>query len=175
MKAATPLAEARLWATAETIKRELARGPYRSPVVSNTMAPVAREGDAFVIVPPGRRGPRIVVAVVAGSRAVVHRVVGKTAGLYVTKGDASPRVDPPAQPEDVLGLVRALEKSDGSVLPLDTARARLAGTILAAVSALENVVNGAATPPRALLRRFFYLALRLVWAAFYPSTLPRRS
>lgn len=177
IKAATPLAEARLWATAETIKRELARGPYRSPVVSNSMAPVAREGDAFVIVPPGRRGPRFgdVVAVVAGSRAVVHRVIGKTAGLYVTKGDASPRVDPPARPEDVLGLVRALEKSDGSVLPLDTARARLAGTILAAVSALENVVNGAASPPRALLRRFFYLALRLVWAAFYPSTLPRRS
>jgi hypothetical protein len=177
MKAATPLAEARLWATAETIKRELARGPYRSPVVSNSMAPVAREGDAFVVVPSGRRGPRFgdVVAVVAGSRAVVHRVVGKGAGLYVTKGDASPRVDPPARREDVLGGVCAVEKSDGSILPLDTGRARLAGAALAAVSALENVVNGAASPPRALLRRSFYLALRLVWAAFYPSTLPRRS
>jgi len=176
-RTATPLTEARLWATAETIKRELARGPYRSPVVSNSMAPVAREGDAFVVVPPGRRGPRFgdVVAVVAGSRAVVHRVVGKRAGLYITKGDASPRVDPPARRADVLGLVRAVEKSEGSFLPLDTARGRLAGAALAAVSALENTVNGVASPPPAFLRRFFYLALRLVWAAFYPSTLPRRS
>jgi hypothetical protein len=177
MKAATPLAEARLWATAETVTRELARGPYRSPVISNSMAPVARDGDAFVVVPLGRRGPRFggVVAVVAGSRAVVHRVVGKRAGLYITKGDAAPRVDPPARPEDVLGLVRAVEKGDGSVLPLDTARARLAGAALAAISALENVVNGVASPPPVILRRLFYLALRLAWAAFYPSTLPRRS
>lgn len=173
----TPLAEARLWATAETVKRELARGPYRSPVTSNSMAPVAREGDAFVVVPPGRRGPRFgdVVAVVAGSRAVVHRVVAKGAGFYVTKGDCSPWADAPARREDVLGVARAVEKSDGRVLPLDSARGRLAGTALAAVSALEGAVNGVASPPPALLRRFFYLALRLVWAAFYPATLTRRS
>ena len=175
--ATTPLAEARLWATAETIKRELARGPYRSPVTSNSMAPVAREGDAFVVVPPGRRGPSFgdIVAAVAGSRALVHRVVAKRPGYYITKGDCSPRVDPPVRREDVLGRVCAVEKSDGRVLALDSARARLAGAALAAISTLEDTVNGVTSSPPALLRRLFYLALRLVWAAFYPSTLPRRS
>ncbi len=173
----TPLAEARLWATAETVKRELARGPYRSPVTSNSMAPAAREGDAFVVVPPGRRGPRFgdVVAVVAGPRAVVHRVVGQRAGFCITKGDCSPRADSPARRQDVLGVARAVEKSDGRVFALDTGRARLAGAALAAVSALENAVNGVVSPPPAFLRRSFYLTLRLVWAAFYPGTLTRRS
>jgi hypothetical protein len=175
-KAATPLAEARLWATAETVRRALARGPYRSPVVSNSMMPLAREGDAFVVVPAGRRGPHVgdVVAVVAGPRAVVHRVVGKRPGFYLTKGDASPRVDAPAKREDLLGLVRAVEKSDGSVLRLDTARGRLAGKAVAALSSLEDVVNGIAWPPRPFLRVCFYRTLRLVCAAFFPSTLRRR-
>jgi hypothetical protein len=134
------------------------------------MAPVARPGDAFVIAPPGRRGPTFgdVVAVVAGSRAVVHRIVGRRGALYLTKGDASPHFDSPARREDVLGLVRAVEKSDGRVLPLDSTRGRLAGAALASVSWLEGAVNGVFSPPPALLRRLFYLALLLVRAALHP-------
>ncbi len=147
----------------------MARGLYRSPVTSTSMAPVARPGDAFVIVPLGRR-PTFgdVVAVVAGSRAVVHRVVGRRGALYLTKGDASPYFDSPARREDVLGLVRALEKADGRVLPLDSTRGRFAGAALASVSWLEGALNGVFWPPPALLRRFFYLALRLVRAALLP-------
>jgi hypothetical protein len=166
----TPLSEARLWATAEAIRAKVARGPYRSPVASTSMAPVARPGDAFVIAPPPGRGPTFgdVVAVVAGSRAVVHRVVGRRRGLYLTKGDASPHFDSPARREDVLGLARAVEKSDGRVLALDSTRGRLAGAALASVSRFEGELNAVFSPPPALLRRFFYAALRLVRAAFHP-------
>jgi signal peptidase I len=147
----------------------VARGIYRSPVNSTSMAPVAQPGDAFVIARPGRR-PTFgdVVAVVAGSRAVVHRVVGRRGALYLTKGDASPYFDSPARRKDVLGLVRAVEKSDGRVLRLNSTRGRLAGAALASVSWLEGALNGVFWPPPALLRRLFYEALRLVRAALHP-------
>lgn len=156
-----------MWATAEMIRRALARGPYRSVVTSNSMAPLAREGDAFVIVPAGRRGPAFgdVVAAVAGSRAVVHRVVGKRRGFYVTKGDASPHVDALVRREDVLGRVCALVKSDGRLISLNGVRGRLVGAALAVVSLLEGILNDIASPPPTVLRLSFYLALRLVASA----------
>lgn len=148
------------------LRRALARGPHRSPVTSNSMAPLAREGDIFVIVPAGKRGPVFgdVVAAVAGSRAVVHRVVGKRLGFYVTKGDASPGFDPRVRRQDLLGRVRALQKSGGGTISLDGARGRLVGAVLASLSLAEGIAGDVVSPP-AILRRFFYLAARLVCLA----------
>jgi len=156
--------EARAWAAAEMLKRALAAGPYRSAVTTNSMGPLARAGDVFVIESPGRRRFRFgdVAAAAAGPRAVIHRVVGGRGGLLVLKGDASPRPDAPVRREDVVGLVRALEKSDGRVIRFDTARGRLVGAALALVSRVEGAVTDAFFPPPLLVRKMFYLSSRVL-------------
>ncbi len=149
------------------VKRELARGQYRAAVTSASMAPLARPGDAFIVEPLGKRAPRFgdVIAAIAGPQAVLHRVVRKRLGFYITKGDGSPYADEPVRKKDILGRARALNKSDGRAIPLNTLRGRLVGAALAAVSSLEAVLNGVASPPPATFRKFFYVASRLVCLA----------
>lgn len=160
----TPKEEARLWAVAETVRRAVARGPYRSPVATNSMGPLAREGDAFELTAPGRR-PRFgdVVAAVAGRAAVMHRVIGRRRGFLILKGDASPRADPPVYVADVLARATALRKADGRRVSFDTRRARLVAAALAALSFGENVLAGVAGP--AATRKWFYLVARVICLA----------
>jgi hypothetical protein len=149
------------------VKRELARGQYRATVTSASMAPLARPGDTFIVEPLGKRAPRFgdVVAAIAGPRAVMHRVVRKRFGFYITKGDGSPCADEPLRKKDILGRARALEKSDDRAIPLNTLRGRLVGAALASISSLEAILNDVASPPPATFRRFFYVASRLVCLA----------
>jgi hypothetical protein len=144
------------------LQRALAAGTYRSPVTTKSMGPLARAGDVFVVERAGRRRFRFgdVVAAAAGSRAVIHRLVGGRGGFLVLKGDASPRPDPPVRRADVAGWVRALEKRDGRVIRLDTARGRLVGAALASLSRLEGAVTDAFYPPPSHVRKIFYLASR---------------
>jgi hypothetical protein len=146
------------------VKRELARGQYRAAVTSASMGPLARPGDTFIVEPLGKRAPRFgdVVAAVAGPQAVMHRVVRKRFGFYITKGDGSPYADEPVRKKDILGRARALKKSDGRAIPLNTLRGRFAGAALASLSLLEAILNDVASPPPAAFRKFFYLASRLV-------------
>jgi hypothetical protein len=154
--------EARAWATAEMLKRALAAGPYRSAVFTNSMGPLARAGDVFVLEAPGRRRVRFgdVVAAPAGARAVIHRVVGDRDGFYILKGDASPRPDFAVRRTEVAGRACALVKRGGRVIRFDTARSRLVGAALASVSRLEAAVTDAFYPAPAFVRKIFYLASR---------------
>lgn len=163
----TPRAKARVWAVAEMVRRDLARGQYRATVTSASMGPLARPGDTFIVEPLGKRAPRFgdVVAAIAGPQAVMHRVVRKRLGFYITKGDGSPYADEPVRKKDILGRARALEKSDGRAIPLNTLRGRLVGAALASISLLGAILNDVASPPPATFNRLFYLASRLVCLA----------
>jgi hypothetical protein len=154
--------EARAWAAAEMLKRALAASPYRSAVFTNSMGPLARAGDVFIIEAPGRRRVRFgdVVAAAAGARAVIHRVVGCRGGFYILKGDASPRPDAPVRRADVVGVARALEKRGGRAIRFDTALGRLIGPALAALSRLEGAVTDAFYPSPPPVRKLFYLSSR---------------
>lgn len=143
------------------LRRALAAGPFRSAVFTNSMGPLARAGDVFVLEAPGRKRVRFgdVVAAAAGPRAVIHRVVGGRGAFYILKGDASPRADVPVRRTEVVGLARALEKG-GREIRFDTARGRLVGVALAALSRLEGAVTDVFYPSPPLVRKLFYLSSR---------------
>ena len=146
------------------LKRALAAEPYRSFVFTNSMGPLARAGDVFVIEAPGRRRFRFgdVAAAAAGPRAVIHRVVGGRGGLLILKGDASPRPDVPVRRAEVVGFVRALEKRGGRLIRFDTIRGRLVGAALASLSRLEGAATDAFYPPPPLVRKIFYISSRVL-------------
>jgi hypothetical protein len=78
-----------------------------------SMRPLIRPG-AFLLVEFGARprGPGEIVLFPLRDRIVSHRLVGSRPRggrtLLLTKGDAQPFFDPLVDPEDVLGVVRAL-------------------------------------------------------------------
>ncbi len=78
-----------------------------------SMDPFMRDGDVL-LVGPLRRKPELgrVVAVrdsVSG-RLVVHRVVARTRGGVLVRGDGAGRADGEATPGDVLGVVGGVER-----------------------------------------------------------------
>jgi signal peptidase I len=157
-------AEARVWAVAELLRRQIADGATRVAVTSTSMGPLARRGDAFVFEPLGARGARFgdVVLAVAGGKAVTHRVVGRRGGFYIVKGDGSSRRDPPVAPAEVVARARTLVKENGRTVPLRTLRSRLVGAALASVSRVEGAVTDAFYPPPPLVRKISYLSSRVL-------------
>jgi signal peptidase len=85
-------------------------------VETGSMEPTIDAGDGFVVVPavvagPPERGDVVVYEATElhGGGLTTHRVVGETAGGYVTKGDANPFTDqdgpePPVPPARVRGV-----------------------------------------------------------------------
>jgi hypothetical protein len=73
------------------------------------MRPVAPVGSLVRLRPvaPGEALRGAIVAVDAGDRVVIHRVVRCTATEVVTRGIASRRPDPPRPRAQVLGVVAA--------------------------------------------------------------------
>jgi signal peptidase I len=63
----------------------------------SSMRPLIRDGDVIVLSPYGNRSPRVgeVVAAIhpVTGRLLVHRVIGKRRGGYLTKGDNAATTD----------------------------------------------------------------------------------
>ncbi|OGP72718.1 MAG: hypothetical protein A2Y80_10385 [Deltaproteobacteria bacterium RBG_13_58_19] len=82
----------------------LSRGwSMRCRLLGKSMFPNLRPGD-LVQVEPGetcRLGD--IVLVNQGEHWVMHRVVAKSKGLIITKGDATAHLDPPVTPPEILG------------------------------------------------------------------------
>ena len=81
-------------------------------VTGSSMAPFIVGGD-LVTVSPCKMSPRAsvpikigdIVAFVAGGRLVIHRLVARSGGRLVARGDAAGRPDEPVEADDVLGTV----------------------------------------------------------------------
>ena len=155
-------AEARVWAVAELLRRQIADGATRVAVTSTSMGPLARRGDAFVFEPPGVRGARFgdVVLAVAGGRAVTHRVVGRRGGISFIASFA-PATNP--EPRGKSFARSGLRCSAAPQQALASARAAAAATHLSAsaarVSFFRGVFMGFSPQVVTLLRVSFFRAL----------------
>jgi len=154
-------ATTRAWAVAETLRRRVAAGGTEIPVITMSMAPLARPRDTFLISPLTARPRRgDVVLAVVGGRAVTHRVLGRRAGRFILKGDNSPRADGAVSADCVVGRAHALKKRDGRVVKLDAPLARVAAWLVSSLSGTEDLLARAGLSPR-LSRRAFYVAARI--------------
>jgi hypothetical protein len=77
------------------------------------MTPFVRRGDVVTIASyrgaPLSLGQVVAFAPAAG-RLIVHRVVGRTDGCLLPRGDAAPTADPPITCDEVLGVVTRVER-----------------------------------------------------------------
>ena len=87
--------------------------PVQVEVTGSSMTPFIRSHDLATLRPRAdeRLGIGQVVAVLQpGRRLVVHRVVGRSAGKLVTRGDAASAPDAPAKDADVIAVVGRVER-----------------------------------------------------------------
>ena len=110
--------EASLSVTAlrELMRAVLDRGvPFRFRAPGFSMFPFVKDGDVITVcrLTGGAPGIGRVVAFVhpGTAKVVVHRVVGRKAGLYLTKGDNSPEPDAFVRREGMLGCVTKIERN----------------------------------------------------------------
>jgi hypothetical protein len=106
--------------------------PVEIPVRGRSMRPLLRDGDRVHVLPVTVADVRVghVVVLTGPSGPVIHRLVGWWPGRVgrrlLTKGDGSPRLDPPVVPEGLVGRVAARVR-DGHVRRLDGVGASLRG------------------------------------------------
>jgi len=93
---------------------DLLRGgtPVRLEVTGHSMSPFIRSGDVVTIEPLSGRSPALgeVVALAAGGRLLVHRLVGRDRGQALCRGDVASGADPVASLDDLLGRVTRVER-----------------------------------------------------------------
>jgi peptidase S24-like protein len=114
----------------ETLEELLRRGHHaRFRAGGWSMHPAIRDGDVITVAPLGGSPVRIgdVVLYRQGQGAIAHRVVRVRALAgrlveVVARGDAADACDAPIGPEQVLGLVVAVERNPRGVLRRSWAR-----------------------------------------------------
>lgn len=83
------------------------------------MNPFIKDGDVVTIKPIGKTKPRIgkVIAFIHPNtkRAILHRIVKKKGGHYITKGDNTLEKDGQIPAQSILGLVSRVERNKKSV------------------------------------------------------------
>jgi signal peptidase len=146
-------------------------------VETGSMEPTIGAGDGFVVMPPAVVGPASVGDVVVfdaeqlnGGGLVTHRIVGRTGGGFVTRGDANLVTDqdggePPVTRPQIVG--KAVEIGGGPVVVPGLGLA-----VTGAQSALSDVQRGIATAlgTRALLgTRGFSILLGAVGLLAYAA------
>jgi hypothetical protein len=98
----------------ELMSAALARGAsFRFTARGFSMDPFVRDGDVLTVARSrGRPGMGAVVAVRGPltGRLVVHRVVAHTSAGVLVRGDGAGESDGVAEPQDVLGVVVAVER-----------------------------------------------------------------
>ncbi|MEW6386196.1 MAG: S24/S26 family peptidase [Thermodesulfobacteriota bacterium] len=98
----------------------------RCRLLGKSMAPRLRPGDCVQIAPGERCRLGDIVLVDQGDHLVMHRVIARSKGRIITKGDATAHLDPPVAPPEILG--RAVFRSrGGKETPLDSLWARWTG------------------------------------------------
>jgi signal peptidase I len=100
--------------------------PLRLKVISNSMAPQLKSGDAIEIefaTPESLKRGDIIVFLCGGD-LVTHRLVSINPHACLTKGDSLLRFDAPVDRSDCLGRVIRVER-DGFVMMMNSPRWRL--------------------------------------------------
>ncbi|HXM42933.1 MAG TPA: S24/S26 family peptidase [Bryobacteraceae bacterium] len=106
-------------------------GEARLPVTGSSMFPCMQPGDLLEIRRPSaliQTGE--VVVFDRHSRLVVHRVVGRTGDLLITRGDRLRYPDAPVPAAAVLGCVTAIERRGRRIAPRLTLWRRIVSAVL---------------------------------------------
>jgi signal peptidase I len=121
----------------EALKLDLAAevlasfGEARLPVTGSSMFPSMQPGDLLEIRrPAGPIQTGDVVVFKRHGRLVVHRVVGQTGDLFITRGDRLRYPDAPVPAADILGFVTAIERRGRRIAPRLTALRRIVSAVL---------------------------------------------
>jgi len=106
----------------DLIDAVLARGAdFRMRATGMSMYPFIRDGDIITLrrVPQFRLRIGDIVALPHPQRGnlVVHRLVGKGAGVFKIKGDSNWNMDGRVAPEQILAQVIRVERATGAVRP----------------------------------------------------------
>jgi len=121
----------------EALKLDLAAevlasfGQARLPVTGSSMFPCMQPGDLLEIRrPAGPIQTGDVVVFQRHERLVVHRVVGQTGDLLVTRGDRLRYPDAPVFAVEILGCVAAIERRGRRITPRLTVWCRIVSSVL---------------------------------------------
>ena len=106
-------------------------GQARLPVTGSSMFPSMQPGDLLdVRRPDGPIQSGDLVVFQRHGRLVVHRVVGQSGDLIVTRGDRLRHNDAPVPAAEILGYVAAIERRGRRIAPRLTFFCRLASAVL---------------------------------------------
>ena len=138
----------------------LARGlPFRFRAGGGSMSPWIKDGDVISIIPLGPRSPILgeIVAFVhpASAHLMVHRVIARRSGAFLTQGDNLPTPDGWIPASALLGKVARVERG-GNRITLSLGPERLLIAALSRFSLLRPTARFAALllrPFRALRKK----------------------
>jgi len=106
-------------------------GQARLPVTGSSMFPCMQPGDLLdVRRPAGPIETGDVVVFQRQDRLVVHRVVGRTGDLIITRGDRLRYPDAPVPAAEILGCVAAIERGGRPIAPRLTFFCRISSSVL---------------------------------------------
>jgi signal peptidase I len=105
--------------------QELLRGvldkgaSFRFRATGFSMSPFIKDGDVLTIAPVQGSVPRLGDVVVfthpLTNKLIIHRVIGKKAGFYLTKGDNTPEGDGLISKADIVGRVTKVERNGKAI------------------------------------------------------------
>jgi hypothetical protein len=108
-------------------RQGLSQGVFmRFRPLGGSMIPWLRQGDTVTVKPVERCRPGDIVLWRRGDALTMHRVVARSKGHVITKGDALDHLDKPVAPGDILGQAVARERQ-GKVSCLDSFWSRYLG------------------------------------------------
>lgn len=83
-----------------------------------SMSPFVKNGDVLTVFPLSGRprlGDVVAFAHPGTGKLVIHRVVAKRDGIYLTRGDSAERDDGPIMEADILGYITKVERNGKEV------------------------------------------------------------
>ncbi len=139
------------------------------PIDSCSMAPWVVPGDRVDFAAPGHRLPSGAVVIALGIRAsLTHRVVGRTAGRYLLKGDALPDFDGWFPADRIIGVAVAANRR-GRTQDMLSGVNRARAIVASSLSRIQPIFwNGEPTSGfRGLAGRAFFFAYRAALAVLF--------
>ncbi len=127
--------------------------PVRFKAKGFSMSPFLKDGDVLTVSPlagrPLRTGDIVVIRHPSAGTVAVHRVVRRSSGSLVLKGDNSPEADGLFSSGSVVGIVTGVERA-GRPVRLGTGPLRGAVAILSGAGVLDPFLRRA----RGIIRRW---------------------
>jgi signal peptidase I len=115
----------------ELMRGVLGKGAsFRFRCMGFSMSPFIKDGDVLTIAPFPLQGSAPIFGDVVvfthpfTKKLIIHRLIGKRAGFYLTKGDNIPEVDDLISTTDILGHVKKVERN-GKVISFGLGPERL--------------------------------------------------